>query len=969
MWSEGDVAARLEELDALSPRAHQTSLHLASSLDKMWGLHGPGAEEWDMVFNDLLEHQRRWFLGRIRDLEGALADVRNGLVRDLEDEVARLRKEIALQQAALGEQAAAAKKQRVSAMLRHAGKKQTKEAESNEPSFGSLPPDEQLEYLLGLLGLVGSPARDDLLLSLLRELETSPDFRSRLASLSGAAQWRDAARKWTDKEIRDHLVWLVEHYGSNKATSLVKLMYGELDEADRARLLAELLANMSGPEADALAKFRASRSVEAEVQTELDGPLQAAAAMLAKHVAAVLAELKGQDLAVEVLRKLWDELDPSHRQQVADWLAQFLGDGSPAEDGPDDSTAGMLLLQKSEDSAAEPLLLHQKRTTVGRALTCDVVLAEPHISDAHCHLDVAANGTSIKVSDAGSSSGTYVNGGRLTGTQPSLLRPGDRVTFGGMAQPSLLLPQHVLLQKSEDSAAERLRLHKKRTTVGRAPSCDVVLAEPHISDVHCHVDVAADGTSVTISDAGSSSGTYVNGGRLTGAEPTLLRPGDRVTFGGMAQPSLLLPQLLPQEVGSAQPRQRASQPMPTRVVPMKDVMRQIGDIWTKKIMDDAAQDKRGKPRQTFPKFLRHYFIRQHGFKNVANQKIRELTSTARKLASSDVLEDGKFDAGEDTTGLRTLLFVSMLGQGAEDAWELPKVNLFFWLVQALYTAEFGAGENNVIAGTTSSDDFAMLKAGALNQALPQISDFAARRVLERAVPNQDTRSRILEVIDNSIDAVPSSALTITRRLEKNDRVIPLEPVLYLVMKFWQEAADEQAQAQDELTRATFAENDDNGDGVLSFDEFCIIIKKLAPDYAAENDRELVELFNSLAGDDGVLDADEFATVARERHLVPTIPTAFLDPLEAKLRDVLVKNATRIVDLFREWDEDGGGTVDKKEFRVAMAALGANAPKEMCDKLFDTLDPDRSGSLEYNEISKALAEMDADLATVDRVKKK
>ena len=212
-------------------------------------------------------------------------------------------------------------------------------------------------------------------------------------------------------------------------------------------------------------------------------------------------------------------------------------------------------------------------------------------------------------------------------------------------------------------------------------------------------------------------------------------------------------------------------------------------------------------------------------------------------------------------------------------------------------------------------------------------------------------------------------MTITRRLEKNDRVIPLEPVLYLVMKFWQEAADEQAQAQDELTRATFAENDDNGDGVLSFDEFCIIIKKLAPDYAAENDRELVELFNSLAGDDGVLDADEFATVARERNLVPTIPTAFLDPLEAKLRDVLVKNATRIVDLFREWDEDGGGTVDKKEFRVAMAALGANAPKAMCDKLFDTFDPDRSGSLEYNEISKALAGMDADLATVDRVKKK
>ena len=35
---------------------------------------------------------------------------------------------------------------------------------------------------------------------------------------------------------------------------------------------------------------------------------------------------------------------------------------------------------------------------------------------------------------------------------------------------------------------------------------------------------------------------------------------------------------------------------------------------------------------------------------------------------------------------------------------------------------------------------------------------------------------------------------------------------------------------------------------------------------------------------------------------------------------------RVIDLFREWDEDGDGTVSKKEFRKAMPLLGLEVPK-------------------------------------------
>ena len=47
----------------------------------------------------------------------------------------------------------------------------------------------------------------------------------------------------------------------------------------------------------------------------------------------------------------------------------------------------------------------------------------------------------------------------------------------------------------------------------------------------------------------------------------------------------------------------------------------------------------------------------------------------------------------------------------------------------------------------------------------------------------------------------------------------------------------------------------------------------------------------------------------------------------QLRDILSKNGVRVVDLFREWDEDGDGTISKKEFRKAMPLLGLEAPKK------------------------------------------
>jgi len=78
------------------------------------------------------------------------------------------------------------------------------------------------------------------------------------------------------------------------------------------------------------------------------------------------------------------------------------------------------------------------------------------------------------------------------------------------------------------------------------------------------------------------------------------------------------------------------------------------------------------------------------------------------------------------------------------------------------------------------------------------------------------------------------------------------------------------------------------------------------------------------------------------------------PLGEQLREALSKHAIRVLDLFRNWDENGDGEVSRKEFRRAMPALGMDLPVDVIDDLFDQYDPDKSGSIEFKEMQKMLS---------------
>ena len=87
-------------------------------------------------------------------------------------------------------------------------------------------------------------------------------------------------------------------------------------------------------------------------------------------------------------------------------------------------------------------------------------------------------------------------------------------------------------------------------------------------------------------------------------------------------------------------------------------------------------------------------------------------------------------------------------------------------------------------------------------------------------------------------------------------------------------------------------------------------------------------------------------------------------VEAQVRDALVASGSRVMELFRSWDDDGDGEVSKAEFQQAMVSIGLCAPAEATgaqksavteavSSLFDSFDSDGGGTIGFRELNKML----------------
>jgi pSer/pThr/pTyr-binding forkhead associated (FHA) protein len=79
------------------------------------------------------------------------------------------------------------------------------------------------------------------------------------------------------------------------------------------------------------------------------------------------------------------------------------------------------------------------------------------------------------------------------------------------------------------ATGQRITLRMGKSNVGRTPENEVHLDDPQVS--RRHAEISWDGVRCTVTDLGSSNGTFVNSRRLMPNLPETIRHGDRVVFG------------------------------------------------------------------------------------------------------------------------------------------------------------------------------------------------------------------------------------------------------------------------------------------------------------------------------------------------------------------------------------------------------------------------------------------------------
>lgn len=143
--------------------------------------------------------------------------------------------------------------------------------------------------------------------------------------------------------------------------------------------------------------------------------------------------------------------------------------------------------------------------------------------------------------------------------------------------------------------------------------------------------------------------------------------------------------------------------------------------------------------------------------------------------------------------------------------------------------------------------------------------------------------------------------------------------------------------------AVFGSLDEDGSGQLDYRE---LVNALRPSTVAQNK---FKLRRNAGGRKGNFVGKFTLSATSEMSVV------------RQLKAAMMANRARVLDLFREWDEDGDGLVDRAEFRKAVRALGFSAARADVDDLFAEFDRDGSGVIEYSELSKLLREQPTGLA--------
>ena len=183
--------------------------------------------------------------------------------------------------------------------------------------------------------------------------------------------------------------------------------------------------------------------------------------------------------------------------------------------------ASPVLRVKTPDGNSRDFSLKEGSYTLGRSPENDIVINDPAVSRFHARLEKSED--TYEIIDLGSTNGLQIDDVKVA---RRLLEAGDTLSIGQSIQIEFRPAESV----AETPRAVPIDLRtSSRVLLGRGADSDGVIDHPQVSRVHARI--LNENGRLIIEDAGSETGTFVNGNRV---ERHVLTEGDAIRLGGQA---------------------------------------------------------------------------------------------------------------------------------------------------------------------------------------------------------------------------------------------------------------------------------------------------------------------------------------------------------------------------------------------------------------------------------------------------
>lgn len=309
----------------------------------------------------------------------------------------------------------------------------------------------------------------------------------------------------------------------------------------------------------------------------------------------------------------------------------------------------------------------------------------------------------------------------------------------------------------------------------------------------------------------------------------------------------------------------AAQKEPSKPTPQLSIpaaLKHIATIVQAKMDQDKQSDLHKRQRQTMQECVRDFFTQRYGLASVAKQKLAELIATVLAEASK-----------KTKPHTRIWLFHVLMGLAEQTSGQetsIDECNFMLALIQELFPSwRYGS---------------AFIKDFSQTQILLQLD--VVEFTLERLFAAKKYGGVVPLVLLNKIRGAAfvanepkktkpgekKGARQKALEAKEGDKLVDTDVVLELCHFQYREMEIKSITA----LMSMMADVDENGDGVLQFDEFADLLLKIDPMFTSQ---DVLEMYHECVGDDDVVDKDELMHLITERGLRFAVYTRAVGPAE------------------------------------------------------------------------------------------